>query len=68
MTPNPAVGKALTRRGFAGVAAAALTPAFFTEAAFAQRAAVRGNAPPGTVWLNSNEFPEGPPPACDRRP
>jgi histidinol-phosphate aminotransferase len=58
------IEKALTRRGFAGVAAAALTPAFFTETAFAQRAAVRGNAPPGTVWLNSNEFPEGPPPAA----
>jgi histidinol-phosphate aminotransferase len=58
------VERGLTRRGFAGFAAAALTPAVFTEAAFAQRAAVRGNAPPGTVWLNSNEFPEGPPPAA----
>ncbi len=56
------IEKGLTRRGFAGMAAA-LTPALFTEAAFAQRAAIRGNAPPGTVWLNSNEFPEGPPPA-----
>jgi histidinol-phosphate aminotransferase len=48
----------LTRRGFAGLAAAA-----FTEAAFAQRAAVRGTPPPGTIWLNSNEFPDGPPQA-----
>src|ERR1051325_4895237 len=46
----------LTRRGFAGLAAAA-----FTEAAFAQRGAVRGTPPPGTVFLNSNEFPDGPP-------
>src|SRR5260370_9966781 len=57
------VGRAPPRRGFAGFAPAALTPALFTEAAFAQRAAVRGTAPPGTVWLNSNEFPEGPRPA-----
>ncbi len=48
----------LTRRAFAGMIAAGLT-----EAAFAQRAAVPGVAPPGTVWINGNEFPEGPPQA-----
>ncbi|MBV8846840.1 MAG: aminotransferase class I/II-fold pyridoxal phosphate-dependent enzyme [Bryobacterales bacterium] len=47
-----------TRRGFAAMIAAGLT-----EAAFAQRAAVPGEAPPDTVWLNGNEFPEGPPKA-----
>ena len=47
-----------TRRGFAGVVAAG-----FTEFAFAQRANVAGPAPKDTVWLNANEFPEGPPPA-----
>jgi histidinol-phosphate aminotransferase len=46
----------LTRRGFASMIAAGLT-----EAAFAQRAAVPGAAPADTVWLNGNEFPEGPP-------
>lgn len=49
----------LTRRGFAGVVAAA----GFSEFAFAQRASVKGAAPKGTVWLNANEFPDGPPPA-----
>jgi len=34
-----------------------------TEAAFAQRAAVPGAAPADTVWINGNEFPEGPPQA-----
>lgn len=47
-----------TRRGFAGVVAAG-----FTEFAFAQRANIAGPAPKDTVWLNANEFPEGPPPA-----
>jgi histidinol-phosphate aminotransferase len=47
-----------TRRGFAAMIAAGLT-----EAAFAQRAAVPGAAPADTVWLNGNEFPEGPPQA-----
>jgi histidinol-phosphate aminotransferase len=47
-----------TRRGFAAMIAAGLT-----EAAFAQRAAVPGAAPSDTVWLNGNEFPEGPPKA-----
>jgi histidinol-phosphate aminotransferase len=47
-----------TRRGFAAMIATGLT-----EAAFAQRAAVPGAAPADTVWLNGNEFPEGPPQA-----
>jgi histidinol-phosphate aminotransferase len=34
-----------------------------TEAAFAQRAKVAGVAPADTVWINGNEFPEGPPQA-----
>jgi len=52
----------LTRRGFAGLVAAG-----FTEYAFAQKAAVDAMnvpAPKGTVWLNSNEFPSGPPAAA----
>jgi histidinol-phosphate aminotransferase len=52
----------LSRRGFAGVVAAG-----FSEIAFAQRAALKSvsaPAPAGTVWLNANEFPEGPPPAA----
>jgi histidinol-phosphate aminotransferase len=52
----------LSRRGFAGLVAAG-----FTEFAFAQRAAVNMmnvQAPKGTVWLNGNEFPEGPPAAA----
>jgi histidinol-phosphate aminotransferase len=48
-----------TRRTFT-----ALVAAGFTEAAFAQRAAVPGAAPSAnTIWLNGNEFPEGPPKA-----
>lgn len=47
-----------TRRAFAGMIAAGLT-----EAAFAQRAKLSGEAPPDTVWLNGNEFPDGPPKA-----
>src|ERR1700685_288407 len=48
-----------TRRAFT-----ALLAAGFTEGAFAQRAAVPGAAPSAnTVWLNGNEFPEGPPKA-----
>jgi len=50
----------LTRRGFAGIVAAA----GFTEFAFAQRAATDIKAPKGTTWLNGNEFPEGPPTAA----
>jgi histidinol-phosphate/aromatic aminotransferase/cobyric acid decarboxylase-like protein len=52
----------ITRRGFAGLVAAG-----FTEFAFAQRSAVDSmnvQAPKGTVWLNANEFPEGPPAAA----
>jgi histidinol-phosphate aminotransferase len=49
---------AFSRRAFAGMMAAGLT-----EAAFAQRAKVSGVAPADTVWLNGNEFPEGPPKA-----
>ncbi len=47
-----------SRRAFAGMIAAGLT-----EAAFAQRASVPGVAPADTVWINGNEFPEGPPQA-----
>ncbi|MBZ5602148.1 MAG: aminotransferase class I/II-fold pyridoxal phosphate-dependent enzyme [Acidobacteriia bacterium] len=50
----------LTRRGFAGAVAAA----GFTEFAFAQRANIGGAAPKDTVWLNANEFPDGPPAAA----
>src|SRR5215469_13528145 len=58
----PLEGFMLTRRGFAGLVAAG-----FTEFAFAQRSAVDSmnvQAPKGTVWLNANEFPEGPPAAA----
>lgn len=55
-----------TRRSFArslGLGAAALTEAALAQRAlFAQRAAMGGNVPADTVWLNANEFPEGPPP------
>ena len=48
-----------TRRAFT-----ALLAAGFTEAAFAQRAAITGAVPSAnTTWLNANEFPEGPPKA-----
>jgi histidinol-phosphate aminotransferase len=47
-----------SRRAFAGMVAAGLT-----EAAFAQRAKLSGDAPADTVWINGNEFPEGPPQA-----
>jgi histidinol-phosphate aminotransferase len=47
-----------SRRAFAGMIAAGLT-----EAAFAQRAKLSGAAPADTVWINGNEFPEGPPQA-----
>jgi histidinol-phosphate aminotransferase len=48
----------ISRRGFAAMIAAGLT-----ERAFAQRASVPGAAPADTIWLNGNEFPEGPPAA-----
>jgi len=47
-----------SRRAFAGMIAAGLT-----EAAFAQRAKLSGVAPADTVWIDGNEFPEGPPQA-----
>jgi histidinol-phosphate aminotransferase len=47
----------LTRRNLAFLASAA------SPALFSQHAAVTGVAPPGTVWLNANENPDGPPPA-----
>src|SRR5271155_1094703 len=52
----------LSRRGFAGIVAAG-----FTEFAFAQQSAMNSMnvaAPKGTIWLNGNEFPEGPPAAA----
>lgn len=55
----------LTRRGFArGLGGAAAFASAWTEAALAQRAAISGNAPPDTAWLNANENPDGPPPAA----
>ncbi len=48
-----------SRRAFAGMIAAGLT-----EAAFAQRAKLSGVAPADTVWINGNEFPDGPPQAA----
>ncbi len=47
----------ISRREFGSAALCTLMP----ELAFAQHAAVTGQAPPGTVWLNANENPEGPP-------
>ena len=52
----------LTRRMFIGALTAELAEASlggFSEAVLAQRAGfVMG--PPGTVWLNANEYPDGP--------
>jgi len=51
----------MTRRGFVGVIAAG-----FAQAGLARRAPVETSAiapRPGTVWLNANEYPDGPPPA-----
>jgi histidinol-phosphate aminotransferase len=47
-------GNRISRRGLVAMAG------LWTEHALAQRALVGGNAPPGTVWLNANENPEGP--------
>jgi histidinol-phosphate aminotransferase len=47
----------ISRRGFECSALLCLFP----EIALSQHAAVQGNAPPGTVWLNANENPDGPP-------
>src|SRR5438128_10963861 len=51
----------LTRRGFAGIGAAAFTGRMLPEMAYAQRAAVGGRLPKDIVWLNANENPVGPP-------
>ena len=53
----------LSRRAFAGRAFAGMIATGLTEAAFAQRAKLSGVAPADTVWINGNEFPEGPPQA-----
>ncbi len=51
-----------TRRGFfAQMGAAAAASRMLPEAAYAQRAAVRGALVPDMVWLNANENPAGPP-------
>lgn len=50
----------ISRRGFGmTLGGLALASASGFEAAFAQRAMV-ATAPPGTVWINANEFPDGP--------
>jgi histidinol-phosphate aminotransferase len=52
----------MTRRDLAlRVAGAAAAMPVLNEAALAQRAAVPGAVPAGTVFLNANENPEGPP-------
>ena len=50
----------ITRREFSSAALCGIFP----EIAFAQHAAVQGDAPPDTVWLNANENPDGPAPEC----
>lgn len=52
----------MNRRDFGRRAAALLAGASaWSEFALAQRAGVAvGNAPPGTVWINANEWPDGP--------
>ena len=47
----------ISRREFGSAALLSLMP----ELAFAQHAAITGDVPPDTVWLNANENPEGPP-------
>jgi histidinol-phosphate aminotransferase len=47
----------ISRREFS----CAVAGGFLPELGFAQHAAVLGDAPPGTVWLNANENPDGPP-------
>jgi len=51
----------LTRRDLARFGLAAFTGRMLPEVAYAQRAAIPGNLPPDTVFLNANENPEGPP-------
>lgn len=53
----------MTRRELARVGLAAFTGRMLTESAYAQRAAIGSKLPPGTVFLNANENPAGPPPA-----
>src|SRR5260370_27886585 len=50
----------ISRRQLGYAALCGLTP----EVAFSQHAAVQGEVPPGTVWLNANENPDGPPEAA----
>lgn len=47
----------ISRRQFGYAALAGLAG----ETAFAQHAAIQGDVPAGTVWLNANENPDGPP-------
>ena len=55
----------LTRRNFARLAAAGAAGRVLTEAAYAQRAALRmTDLPKDMVWLNANENPAGPPRAA----
>jgi histidinol-phosphate aminotransferase len=49
------------RRFFAQMGAAAAASRLLPEAAYAQRAAVRGALVQDMVWLNANENPAGPP-------
>jgi histidinol-phosphate aminotransferase len=54
----------ISRRGFGKtLGSLAMASAIGGEAAFAQRGAVHLDAPPGTIWLNANEHPDGPPAA-----
>lgn len=50
----------LSRRFFTGAAGLAAIGGKWTESALAQRALAGMKPPPGTVWLNANENPEGP--------
>ncbi len=49
----------ISRRGFAATLAVGFEAAVGFESARAQRALVN-SAPPGTIWLNANEHPDGP--------
>ena len=51
----------VTRRELARIGLAAFAGRMLPEAAYAQRALVKGNLPPDMVWLNANENPDGPP-------
>lgn len=52
----------MTRRMFGWVTA--VGAGGLCESALAQRALPQGVAPPGTIWLNANENPDGPPRAA----